>query len=62
MIKPALLNLKQAMEYLNIRSYQTLYKLIDNGLEVTMIGDKRFISVESADKYIKDHTLKPKKG
>jgi hypothetical protein len=56
MIKPALLNLKQAMQYLNIKSYQTLYKLIDNGLEVTYIGDKRFISIDSADKYIKDHT------
>jgi hypothetical protein len=61
MAKPQLMNLKQAMEYLDIKSYTTLYRRINDGLEVTKLGNKRFISVDSVDKYIADHTKSYKK-
>jgi hypothetical protein len=56
MVEPALFNQKQAMEYLNIKSYKTLYKMIDDGLEITHINGNRLISKNSIDKYIADHT------
>lgn len=42
-ISPRYLNSKQTMQFLNIHSYNTLYKFIDNGLPVSRIaGIKRF--------------------
>ena len=44
---PRYFNSKQAMHYLNIKSYNTLYKLINNGLPVkTVAGVKRFDRTE----------------
>jgi hypothetical protein len=47
---------KDAMKYLHVGSYNTLYKLLNDGLKVTHIGDKKFISVKSANEYIEQHT------
>lgn len=42
-IDPRYLNSKQAMQFLNIHSYNTLYKFINNGLPVSKVaGIKRF--------------------
>lgn len=53
-----LLNFKQALKYLNINSYHTLYKFINNGLSVTVIGSSKRISKTSLDQFIDRNTNK----
>jgi hypothetical protein len=49
---PKYLNYRQAMIYMNIKSYQTLHSYIADGLEVIVLGRKRFITQEAIDKYM----------
>ncbi|TPR12724.1 MULTISPECIES: DNA-binding protein [Apilactobacillus] len=55
------MNYKQALNYFDISSYNTLYKYIENGLSVTKIGNKKFIDKIQAEKFISEHTFKIKK-
>lgn len=43
---------KQAMNYLQIKSYTTLYKLIKDGLQTIEINGVRRIDREAIDKYL----------
>ena len=54
---PKYMNLQQACKYLNVKSMNTLYKLIDDGLEVIQIGRNRRISQEAADRYMESKTV-----
>lgn len=40
------------MMYMNIKSYQTLHSYIADGLEVIVLGRKRFITQEAIDRYM----------
>ncbi|WP_290033542.1 helix-turn-helix domain-containing protein [Ligilactobacillus cholophilus] len=51
------LTYKQAMDYLQIRSYTTLYKFIADGLKVSEIGKVKRISTEALDEFMNEHTI-----
>lgn len=51
------LTYKQAMDYLQIKSYTTLYKFIANGLKVTEIGTVKRISTAALDEFMNEHTI-----
>lgn len=51
------LTYRQAMEYLQIKSYTTLYKLISKGLKVTEIGNVKRISKKSLDEFMDKHSI-----
>lgn len=51
------LTYKQAMDYLQIRSYTTLYKFIDDGLKVSEIGKVKRISTTAIDEFMNEHTV-----
>lgn len=51
------LTYKQAMDYLQIKSYTTLYKFIANGLKVTEVGRVKRISTEALDEFMNKHTI-----
>ena len=48
---------KQAMLYLNIGSYNTLYKFIKLGLKVSIIGGVKRIDQQEADKFMKQKSI-----
>lgn len=54
---PKYMKLGQALKYLNVGSYSTLYKLIDDGLEVISIGRSKRISQEAADRYMESKVV-----
>lgn len=45
----------EAMRYLNIKTYNSLYKFIDNGLKVVKVGDTKRIDRVDADKFMEAH-------
>jgi len=49
---PRYMTLVQTKEYLNIGSYNTLYKLIDKGLKVSVIGGVKRIDRQEADRFM----------
>lgn len=52
------MNYKQAMEYMNIRSYNTLYRYIKEfGLPVIMVGDLKRIDQRDADEFLQAHKI-----
>lgn len=51
------LTYKQAMDYLQIKSYTTLYKFIASGLKVTEIGKVKRISTTALDEFMNAHTI-----
>lgn len=51
------LTYKQAMDYLQIKSYTTLYKFIANGLKVTEVGRVKRISTKALDEFMNAHTI-----
>ncbi|MEJ6399960.1 helix-turn-helix domain-containing protein [Nicoliella lavandulae] len=55
---PRLMTYKQAMKYLNIKSYNTLYVYINNGLPVTHLGNTKRIDKNELDKFIASRTKK----
>lgn len=54
---PKYMNLQQTCQYLNVKSINTLYKLIDDGLPVIKIGRSRRVSQEAADRYMESKTV-----
>lgn len=51
-VKSRYLTYKQAMNYMNIGSYNTLYKFIKQGLKVSIIGGVKRIDQQEADKFM----------
>ena len=51
------LTYRQAMDYLQIKSYTTLYKFIAKGLKVTEIGNVKRISKKSLDEFMDKYSI-----
>lgn len=51
------LTYRQAMDYLQIKSYTTLYKFIAKGLKVTEVGNVKRISKTSLDDFMKENSI-----
>lgn len=49
------MRLSEAMKYLNIKSYATLHKLINDGLKITVVGQLKRIDQKDADEYMASH-------
>lgn len=47
------------MDYLQIGSYMTLHKFIDEGLKVTDIGNVKRISKKNLDDFMNEHSNNP---
>ncbi len=54
---PRYMTYKQAMECLNIKSYNTLYKYIKQGLRVVAINGTKRIDQVDADKFMEAHKV-----
>ncbi|MCT4450635.1 helix-turn-helix domain-containing protein [Lactiplantibacillus plantarum] len=54
---PRYMTYKQAMDCLNIKSYNTLYKYIKQGLRVVAINGTRRIDQLDADKFMEAHKI-----
>ncbi|GED94087.1 hypothetical protein LBSP_06470 [Lentilactobacillus buchneri subsp. silagei] len=54
---PRYMTYKQAMECLNIRSYNTLYKYIKQGLRVVIINGTKRIDQTDVDKFMEAHKI-----
>lgn len=51
------LTLKQAMQFLGLKSYKSIKKLINLGLPVVEIGQSKKISKTAIDEFMKAHTV-----
>lgn len=51
------LTYRQAMDYLQIKSYTTLYKFISKGLKVTEIGNVKRIAKENLDAFMEKYSI-----
>lgn len=51
------LTYRQAMDYLQIKSYTTLYKFIAKGLKVTEIGNVKRISKKSLNEFMEKYSI-----
>lgn len=49
---PKYLNLASAMEYMGVKSYTTMQKLIANGLPVVIVGGLKRIDRDDLDKFM----------
>ncbi len=56
-VKNEWLTYRQAMDYLQIKSYTTLYKFIAKGLKVTEVGNVKRISKTSLDDFMKENSI-----
>ena len=56
-VKNEWLTYRQAMDYLQIKSYTTLYKFIAKGLKVTEIGNVKRISKKSLDEFMDKYSI-----
>ncbi|WP_436686339.1 DNA-binding protein [Lactiplantibacillus plantarum] len=54
---PRYMTYKQAMDCLNIKSYNTLYKYIKQGLRVVAINSTKRIDQLDADKFMEAHKI-----
>lgn len=54
---PRYMNLGQACKYLNVKSYNTLYKYIKQGLRVVIINGTKRIDQLDADKFMEAHKI-----
>ncbi|ANJ12736.1 MerR family transcriptional regulator [Lactiplantibacillus plantarum] len=54
---PRYMTYKQAMDCLNIKSYNTLYKYIKQGLRVVAINGTKHIDQLDADKFMEAHKI-----
>lgn len=50
------LSLNQAMDYMGIKSYNTLYRMIDNGLPVIHVGNLKRIDRDKLDEFLAQST------
>lgn len=48
---------KNAMEYLDIKSYKSLTKLIALGLPTIQVGKSKYISKMAIDNFMKEHEV-----
>lgn len=55
-----ILTLKEAMAYLNVKSYATLRKFVKEGLPVIVIGKAKRFNRSDLDNFIKAHTVTTK--
>jgi len=51
------LSLKQAMQYMGITSYNTLYRMIENGLPVIEIGKAKRIDKDKLNLFMDEQTV-----
>lgn len=51
------LTYRQAMDYLQIKSYTTLYKFISKGLKVTEIGNVKRIYKKNLDDFMQKNSI-----
>lgn len=51
------LTYRQAMDYLQIKSYTTLYKFIAKGLKVTEIGNVKRIAKKNLDDFMQKNSI-----
>ena len=56
-VKSEWLTYHQAMDYLQIKSYTTLYKFISKGLKVTEIGNVKRISKKNLNDFMKENSI-----
>lgn len=56
-VKNEWLTYRQAMDYLQIKSYTTLYKFIAKGLKVTEIGNVKRISKKSLNEFMEKYSI-----
>ncbi|WP_283577095.1 helix-turn-helix domain-containing protein [Ligilactobacillus aviarius] len=56
-VKSEWLTYRQAMDYLQIKSYTTLYKFIAKGLKVTEIGNVKRIAKENLDAFMDKYSI-----
>ena len=54
---PRYMTYKQAMDCLNIKSYNTLYKYIKQGLRVVAVNGTKRIDQVDADKFMDEHKI-----
>lgn len=54
---PKYMNYKTAMQYLGIKSYSTLYKFIDDGLNVAIINGVKMIDSDDLDEFVQNHKI-----
>lgn len=54
------LKIKDAQKYLGLKSYNTLKKLISNGLPVVEISGTKLISKSDIDEFMQDHKVTTK--
>lgn len=54
---PRYMNYGETMKYLNIGSYNTLYKFIKSGLKVTIIAGTKRIDQQEADKFMAEKAI-----
>ena len=54
---PRYMTYKQAMDCLNIKSYNTLYKYIKQGLRIVAINGTKRIDQLDADKFMEAHKI-----
>lgn len=54
---PRYMNYKEAMTYLNVGSYNTLYKFIKLGLKVSIIAGTKRIDQQEADKFMAEKAI-----
>lgn len=54
---PRYMKLGQALKYLNIGSYNTLYKYIDQGLKVSIVGGVKRIDQVDCDKFLESKKI-----
>ncbi|WP_204122110.1 MULTISPECIES: helix-turn-helix domain-containing protein [Levilactobacillus] len=51
-----ILSLKQTMDYMGIKSYNTLYRMIDNGLPVIHVGNVKRVDRDKLDEFLAKST------
>lgn len=56
---PQYMNYAQAMEYLGLHSYNTLYKFIREGLKVSYVAGVKRINKADIDEFMKQHSTDP---
>ena len=51
------MSIKQAMQFLGLKSYKSIKKLINLGLPVVEVGQSKKISKTAIDEFMKAHTV-----
>ncbi|WP_429970745.1 DNA-binding protein [Fructilactobacillus sp. Tb1] len=54
---PEYMNYMETCQFLNLGSYNLLYKFIKNGLPVTIVGGAKRVSKTDARKFMESHAV-----